>query len=91
MNISITTTDAEALALSYSHTDFDFYLSSVAQGQVNLAVDEIVKITVEQCLVTGTPIPNSKDEMVALAFAQGWVKSAADRMAEMPLTLGAPA
>lgn len=90
MHISITTTEAEALALSYKHTDFDFYLSSVAQGQVNLAVDEIAKITVEQCIATGTPIPNSKDEMVALAFVQGWVKSAADRMAEMPQTLGAP-
>jgi hypothetical protein len=33
-------------------------------------------------LETSTQIPGSKDEMVALAFAQGWVKTAAVRQAE---------
>ena len=82
MDISITATDTEALALSYAHTDFDFYMSSVAQGQVNLAIDEIAKIAIDKCLETGTPVPGSKPELVVLAFAQGWVKTAADRQAE---------
>ena len=82
MDVSITMTEAEAKALSYSHTDFDFYLSSIAAGQVNLAVDEIAKIAIDKCLETGTQIPGSKDEMVDLAFAQGWVKTAAERQAE---------
>jgi hypothetical protein len=82
MDISITTTEAENLALSYSHTDFEFYLTSVAQGQVNLAVEEIAKIAIDKCLETDTPVPGSKAEMVALAFAQGWVKTAAARQEE---------
>jgi hypothetical protein len=82
MDISITMTEAEAKALSYNHTDFNFYLSSIATGQTNLAVDEIAKICLEKCLETNTQIPGSKDVMVDLAFERGWVKAAADRQAE---------
>jgi len=80
--ISITLTDAQELATSYNHTDLEFYLQSVAAGQANLATDEIVKIYVAHCLDTGTPIPVTRDAIVAEAFSSGVVKTAAARALE---------
>jgi hypothetical protein len=54
----------------------------MAHERCRIAIDEIVAITVQKCLETNTQIPGSKDEMVELAFAQGWVKTAAQRNAE---------
>ena len=89
MQITITLTDAEAQALSYNHTDFDFYVNSVAIGQVNLATDEIVKVTVQHCLDNGVAIPATRDEIVAYAFANGVVKTAAERQSDSLASMGA--
>ena len=85
----ITLTAAEDKALSYAAFSQQDWIDNAIGERCRVAIEEIVRITVEQCLATGTPIPNSKDEMVELAFAQGWVKSAADRQAEMFQTSGA--
>lgn len=90
MQYTITLSDAEDAALSYAAMSQQDWIDNAVHERCRIAIEEIVRITVEQCLTTGTPIPNSKDEMVALAFAQGWVKRAADRQAEMPQPLGAP-
>lgn len=82
MNYQITLTAAEDAALSYAAFSQDDWIQNAVHERCRIAIDEIVKIAVEKCLETNTQIPGSKDEMVTLAFAQGWVKSAADRQAE---------
>jgi hypothetical protein len=37
-----------------------------------------VQLTVQKCLATGTQIPGTKEEIVALAFANAWVIPAAE-------------
>lgn len=90
MRYTVTLTDAENRALSAVAVSQQEWIDNAVHERCRIAIEEIVRITVEQCLTTGTPIPNSKDEMVALAFEHGWVKRAADRQAEMPQPLGAP-
>lgn len=82
MNYQITLTPAENDALGYAALSQDDWIQNAVHERCRIAIDEIVAITVQKCLETGTQIPGSKDEMVELAFAQGWVKSAAERQAE---------
>jgi hypothetical protein len=79
---TITLSAAEDKALSYAAFSQQDWIDNAVHERCRIAIDEIVKITVEKCLETGTPIPGSKDEMVDLAFEQGWVKTAAERQAE---------
>lgn len=82
MNYQITLTAAEDAALSYAAMSQQEWIDNAVHERCRIAIDEIVGITVQKCLETNTQIPGSKDEMVALAFDQGWVKSAEQRQAE---------
>jgi hypothetical protein len=82
MDYTTTLTAAEDKALSYAAFSQQDWIDNAVHERCRIAIDEIVQVTVAKCLETGTQIPGSKDEMVDLAFAQGWVKSAADRQAE---------
>lgn len=79
---TITLSAVENNALSYAALSPDDWIQNVVHDRCRIAIDEIVNITVRKCLETNTPIPNNKDAMVELAFAQGWVKTAAQRQAE---------
>ena len=79
---SITLTTSEDKALSYVAFSQQDWIDNVAHDRCRIAIDEIAKICIEQCLANNIQIPGSKDEMVELAFAQGWVKTAAQRQAE---------
>lgn len=82
MNYTITLTAAEDAALSYAALSQQDWIDNAVHERCRIAIDEIVAITVQKCLETGTQIPGSKDQMVELSFAQGWVKTAAQRQAE---------
>lgn len=79
---TVTLTNPEDQALSYAAVSQDNWIQNAVHERCRIAIDEICQITVAQCLEQGIQIPGSKDEMVALAFAQGWVKTAAERQAE---------
>jgi hypothetical protein len=79
---SLTLSDAQDKALSMAATSQQEWITAVVHERCRVAIEEIVATTVQKCLETNTPIPGSKDEMVTLAFAQGWVKTAAQRQAE---------
>jgi len=79
---TITLTDAENSALAYAALSQDDWIQNAVHERCRIAIDEIVQVTVAKCLETNVQIPGSKEEMVALAFAQGWVKTAAVRQAE---------
>jgi hypothetical protein len=80
---TITLTEAEDAALSYAAFSQQDWIDNAVHERARIAIDEIVQITVQKCLETNIQIPGSKEAMVALAFEQGWVKTAADRQAEL--------
>lgn len=82
MNYTITLSAAEDAALSAVAVSQQDWVQHAASERCRLAIEEIVAVTVQRCLETNTQIPGSKDAMVALAFEQGWVKTAAQREAE---------
>jgi hypothetical protein len=82
MNYTVTLTTAEDKALSYAAFSQQDWIDNAVHERARIAIEEIVQITVQKCLESGTQIPGSKDEMVDLAFAQGWVKTAAQRQSE---------
>lgn len=82
MNYQITLTAAEDAALAYAALSQQDWIDNAIHERCRVAIEEIVKVCVEKCLATGIQIPSSKDEMVTLAFNQGWVKTAAERQAE---------
>ena len=73
MNITVTLTETEYKALQYAAFDPQEWADNAVHERCRIAIDEIVKITVEKCLENGIQIPSSKDEMVMLAYEQGWV------------------
>lgn len=75
-------TEAEDLAMQYIAASVDDWVQNACHERARIAIDEIVQITVQKCLETGIQIPGSKDEMVILAYAQGWIKTAAQRNEE---------
>jgi hypothetical protein len=81
-NYTVTLSAAEDKALSYAALSQDEWVQNMVHNRCQMAIEEIVGITVQKCLETNTAIPGSKDAMVDLAFEQGWVKTAAQRQAE---------
>jgi hypothetical protein len=80
---TITLTEAENKALSYAAFAQQEWIDSAVHERCRIAIEEVVALTVQKCLETNTAIPGSKDAMVELAFEQGWVKTAAQRQAEI--------
>lgn len=79
---NITLTQAEDAALGYAALSQDDWIQNAVHERCRIAIDDIVQMTVAKCLETGIQIPGSKDDMVELAYAQGWIKTAAERQAE---------
>ena len=75
-------TNAENLALTYVSFSAQEWIDNMTHERCRIAIDEIVKICLEKCLETNTQVPQSKDEMVELAFARQWVKSAEEKVKE---------
>ena len=82
MDYTVTLTDTEDQALSFVALSQQDWIDNVVKNRARIAIDEIVKIAVEQYIAVGESMPGSKDEIVAAAFERGWVKTAADRNAE---------
>ena len=72
---TVTLSEAENMALSYVALSQQEWIDNAVHERCRVAIEEIVKICVEKCLVTITQIPTSKNEMVILAFEQDWVKN----------------
>ena len=62
---------------------FRSWIDNAVKTRARIAIEEIVQLAVTKCMDTGTQVPATREELVALAFAQGWVKSAAQRNAEV--------
>lgn len=83
MQYTIELTTTEDLALGYVAADQQDWIDNAAKSRARIAIEEIVQIAVTKCMDTSTPVPATREELVALAFQQGWVKSGAQRNAEL--------
>lgn len=75
-------TETEDKAMQYAAASVDEWIQNAAHERARIAIDEIVKIAVEKFLEAGQSIPGSREEIVAAAFTNGWVKTAAQRNEE---------
>lgn len=76
MNYTIILTETEDLAMQFAAKDTQDWIDNVVHERARIAIDEIIKISVEKFLEAGQNIPGTKDEIVAAAFQNGWVKTA---------------
>ena len=72
---TITYTEAEQLAMQHATADVNEWIQNAAHHRAMVAVEELVQLTVQQCLANSVPIPNSKEDMIRLAYAQGWTQA----------------
>jgi hypothetical protein len=71
---TIILTDAENLALHHVAISAQEWIDNAVHERCRIAIDEIVALSVEQCLAQGIQLPGSKDEIVELAKSQGWLE-----------------
>ena len=81
-NITITLTDTQYKGLEYAALSPKDWAINAVTERARIANDELVQMTVTHCLNNGIQVPATRDEIVAYAFANGIVKTAAERQAE---------
>ena len=79
MNYTVTLTETEKKGMEYIAYSPQDWVENAMKERARIAVDEIVKLAVEKFLAANQSIPGSKEEIVAAAYSNGWVKTAADR------------
>lgn len=75
-------TQTEDMALAYAAASQQDWIDNVVKNRCRIAIEDIVKIAVEQALDVGIQLPTTKDGIVAMAYEKGWVKTGAQRNAE---------
>lgn len=80
---TITLTPTEDLAMQYAAASVQVWIDNAVHERARVAIDEIVRVAVEKFLEQGHSIPGSKDQIVAAAFANGWVKTADQRNTDL--------
>lgn len=87
MTITIEITETEYKAMQYVALSVQEWADNALTNRARIAIDEIVDICVKQCLANGMQIPGTKEEIVQLAFTNGYVKTAEERNAEATYTV----
>ena len=87
MTITIELTETEYKAMQYAALSVQDWADNALTNRARIAIDEIVDICVKECLANGVQIPGTKEDIVALAFANGYVKTAEERNAEAAYTV----
>lgn len=82
MEYKVIFTEAEDMAMksvSYSVND---WIQNACHFRASQAIDAIVNRSINKFFETGTQIPSSKEEIVLLAFENGWERTAEDKHEE---------
>ena len=88
-NITITLTDTQYKGLEYAAASPQDWAENAVTERCRIANDEIVQMTVAHCLDNGIQVPATREAIVAYAFDNGIVKTAAQRNAEAQAELPA--
>ena len=85
--ITIEITDTEYSAMEYAALSPEDWSDNAVKNRARIAIDEIVQLYTSKALDQGVQIPTTREEIVADAFARGWVKTVAQRNAEAETTV----
>ena len=80
--ITIELTDTQYKGLEYAALSPSDWAENAVTERARIANDEIVDITVKHCLDNGIQVPATREAIVAYAFDNDVVKTAAVRNAE---------
>jgi len=80
--ITIELTDTQYKGLEYASLSPQDWAENSVIERARIANDEIVTLTVQHCLDNGIQVPATREEIVAYAFDNDIVKTAAVRNAE---------
>jgi hypothetical protein len=80
--ITITLTETQYAGLEYAALSPEEWAENAVTERCRIANDEIVQLTVQHCLDNGIQVPATREDIVAYAFTNGIVKTAAERQAE---------
>lgn len=78
--ISIELTETEVKALSVAALSPQEWAENAVKNRARIAIEEIVQVCVAKCLEEQVQIPSSREEIVDLAIAKGWVKIASSEV-----------
>lgn len=81
-DITITLTDTQYKGLEYAAVSPQDWADNAITERCRIANDEIVDIAVKHCLDNGIQVPATREAIVAYAFDNDIVKTAAARQAE---------
>lgn len=87
--ITIELTDTQYKGLEYAALSPEDWADNAVTERARIANDEIVDITVKHCLDNGVQVPATREEIVAYAFDNEVVKTAAVRNAEAEAEMAA--
>ena len=85
--ITIELTDTQYKGLQYAALSPEDWAENAVTERARIANDEIVNLTVQHCLDNNIQIPATREEIVAYAFDNEVVKTAAQRNAEAEAAL----
>lgn len=80
--ITIEISDTQFKGLEFALASPQEWIENAAVARATVANDKIVNLTVQHCLDNGIQIPATREEIIAYAFDNGVVKTAAVRNAE---------
>ena len=72
---NVTLTYAENVALGSVVYSQQEWIDHMVHDRCRIALDDIIKISVEKCLEEGITLPGSKDDIVKLAVEKEWIRS----------------
>jgi len=81
-SITIKLTNTQYKGLEYVALSPQDWADNAVTERCRIANDEIVDLTVKHCLDNGIQVPATREDIVAYAFDNGIVKTAAVRQAE---------
>ena len=80
--VNIELSETQYKGLEYVAVSPKEWADNVVRNRARIANDEIIDITVKYCLDNGVQVPPTREDIVKYAFANGVVKTAAERQAE---------
>jgi len=80
--ITIELTETQYKGLEYAAASPQDWAENAVTERCRIANDEIVALTVKHCLDNGIQVPTTREAVVAYAFDNALVKTAAQRNAE---------
>lgn len=83
MIYTINLTETENKAMEYIAFDVNEWIQNAVHERARIAIEEIIKITVEKLLENNQSIPSSKDEIVLLGFKNKYIKSSSEIINEL--------